>query len=462
MGITEKKNNTKVAIGIMIAAWIVLTVYMVMVSYFASHFYFGSEINGIDVSGKTVEEVKDEITSNLQLYTLNLKERGGKTEQIRGEDINLKHSSDKRYKELKNEQNPYKWIFVPLNKEDCKMVSGVLYDERLLKERIDKLSCFDSNNIIEPKNPGFRYTDKGYEITSEVKGNKVNKDILYAQVTKAVLKQQAEMDLESTNCYVHPEYTSTSPKVIEVRNILNKYISSRISYSFGQLKETIDGSLINKWLKVNENLEVVVDNEKMKNGLEEFFSAYNTVGKTRSFVTSTGKTINIGGGDYGWSIDIAKEIQDLSVVIKEGQTLTKEPTYIQTALAHGSNDIGNTYVEIDLTSQHLWFYKNGSLIVEGNVVTGNISSGHGTPRGIYRLKYKQRNAVLRGPGYSSPVSFWMPFNGGIGIHDASWRGQFGGSIYRTNGSHGCVNCPYYLAKEIFYNIGEGTPVICYY
>ena len=127
------------------------------------------------------------------------------------------------------------------------------------------------------------------------------------------------------------------------------------------------------------------------------------------------------GGDYGWSINRAKETKALIIAIKEGQTIAKEPAYIQTALSHGNNDIGNTYVEINLTKQHLWFYKNGALIAQGDIVTGNVSSNHKTPEGIYKLKYKQRDAVLRGSDYASPVTFWMPFNGGIGIHDASWR-----------------------------------------
>jgi lipoprotein-anchoring transpeptidase ErfK/SrfK len=115
-----------------------------------------------------------------------------------------------------------------------------------------------------------------------------------------------------------------------------------------------------------------------------------------------------------------------------------------------------------MSKQHLWFYKNGSLIVQGDVVTGNVSENDATPAGIYRLKFKQTNAILRGPDYSAHVDYWMPFNGGIGIHDAGWRSEFGGNIYRTNGSHGCVNSPYYLAKTIFDNIEEGNPVICYY
>jgi vancomycin resistance protein YoaR len=464
MGITGKEKNkrNKIVIGIIISFCTLLVMYFGMSIYFMNHFYFGSEINRVNVSCKTVEDVKEQMTSKLQAYMLNLKERDGKSEQIRAIDIGLKYNSGGQYKNFKDRQNPFKWISAFFNTKDSKMTDGVSYDTKLLKERIEKLSCFESGNIIEPKNPSFKYTEKGYVIVDEVNGNKVSKDILYDRVAKAIFNEETTIDLESINCYVHPKYTSKSPKIMEIKNILNKYVSSKITYTFGERKETIDGSIINKWLEVNENLEVMFDEEKIKNYMDILFNKYNTIGKTRNFVTSSGGAINIGGGDYGWAINTDKETQDLSAAIKEGKNITKEPTYIQTALSHDNDDIGNTYVEIDMTKQHLWFYKNGSLIVQGDIVTGNVSSNHSTPEGIYRLKYKETNTTLRGEGYSAPVDFWMPFNGGIGIHDASWRSEFGENIYKTNGSHGCINSPYYLAKAIFDNIEEGNPVVCYY
>ena len=100
-------------------------------------------------------------------------------------------------------------------------------------------------------------------------------------------------------------------------------------------------------------------------------------------------------------------------------------------------------------------------MLESDFVSGNVSRGHTTPPGIFSITYKQRDAVLKGEGYASPVKFWMPFNGGIGFHDASWRSSFGGSIYKNGGSHGCVNMLYDKAKELFENVYAGMPVICY-
>jgi len=341
------------------------------------------------------------------------------------------------------------------------MIEGVKYDKQLLKKRVDNLSCFDTSNIIEPKNPSFSYTDSGYVIIGEVDGNKINKDILYGQVSEAILNKEVSIDLESINCYVKPQYTSKSQVIIDTLNMLNKYVFSKITYTFGKDKEILDGSVINKWLTVDENLKITFEESEVENYVAVLSEKYNTIGVKRNFITSQGKVINASGGDYGWSINSAKEVQVLITTIKEGQAIKKEPAYIQTAMSHGYNDIGNTYVEIDFTKQHLWFYKNGYLITQGDIVTGNVSANNTTPVGIYKLKYKQKDAVLRGPGYVAPVSFWMPFNGDIGIHDASWRSAFGGTIYKADGSHGCINSPYYLAKAIFDNIKPGIPVVCY-
>jgi hypothetical protein len=426
-----------------------------------NHFYFGSSINCISVSGENVEVANEKLASELHTYTLNLKERDGKNEQIRGDEVGLSYNSDGQFKDFKDRQNPYKWVSAVFNTEDSQMTEGVKYDKLLLKERLDKLSCFNSSNIVEPRNASFKYTDKGYVIVGEVAGTKVNSEILYDYVAASILKEETMIDLESINCYVKPEYTSISQKTIDALNILNKYVFSKITYTFGKQKETLDGSTINKWLTVDANLKVTFNESEVKNYVDVLSKRHNTIGSMRNFKTSQGRTINVGGGDYGWSINSAKETKALITALKEGKTIEKEPAYIQTALSHSNNDIGNTYVEIDLTNQHLWFYKNGTLISQGDIVTGNVSSNHKTPGGIYKLKYKQKDAVLRGVDYASPVTFWMPFNGGIGIHDANWRDSFGGNIYRTNGSHGCINSPYYLAKAIFNNIEAGIPIVCY-
>ena len=458
----EKNKCNKFIKGIIISFCTLVILYLGMIMYFTNHFFFGSTISCINVSGKTLEEVEEQIPVEVEEYKLELEERGSIKEEIKGTDINLEYNSNGKVKELKEKQNPYVWIIGIFNKKDSEIQDVVKYDEKMLKEALDKLDCFNSDNIEEPQNPNFEYTDDGYVVVEEVNGNKVNADILHDKVVEAIVKGEKTINLEAEDCYEKPEYTSKSQEVLDAKETLNKYVGAKITYSFGDKSELIDGAIIKEWLKVDKNLEIIFDEEKIKSYLDKLSTTYDTVGKSREFTTSLKTVKKVSGGDYGWLINKNEEVKQLIDIIKEGETIAKEPVYIQKALSRENSDIGNTYVEVNMSAQHLWFYKNGSLVTEGDVVTGNVNNNCSTPSGIYKLKYKQRDATLKGDNYATQVSFWMPFNGGIGIHDAWWRYAFGGNIYMTNGSHGCVNAPYNLANTIFNNIEENTPIVCYY
>ena len=78
------------------------------------------------------------------------------------------------------------------------------------------------------------------------------------------------------------------------------------------------------------------------------------------------------------------------------------------------------------TNQHLYLFWEGEIVLESDFVSGDMTkSGRMTPPGVFGLTYKTRNAVLRGEDYETPVNYWMPFNGNIGMHDATWRSSFG-------------------------------------
>lgn len=116
------------------------------------------------------------------------------------------------------------------------------------------------------------------------------------------------------------------------------------------------------------------------------------------------------------------------------------------------------YILIDISDQTLKYYVKGKVKLKSNVVTGG--RGCGTPTGRFKLHHKSRNVNLTGPGYVSHVSYWMPFIGqSYGLHDASWRSTFGGSIYKYNGSHGCVNMPRSKVSKLYKMVPNGTRVI---
>lgn len=464
----ENKEEKKRAKRRKVIKWSVISfsslliIYLGVSIYFMNRFHFGATINTMSVAFKTVEEINEQMTEELNKYALEIEGQGGLKDEITAKEIELKYNSHDKVQDFKDNQNPFNWIVGVFNKRDLKLSEIATYDEVALKQCFNNLSFFNAANEIKPQNPTFKYTNNGYEVVKEVNGNVVKKDILYTQVVNAILNGETNLDLNKIDCYEKPKYTADSKEVIEAKNTLNKYVTSKITYTFGDRSEVLDGATINTWLKVDENLNVSMDKDKVKNYIDTLGNKYDTFGGTRDFKTSSGTIVKVSGGDYGWTIHRANEVESLITDITSGKTLTKEPKYYKKAVSRSSNDIGDTYVEVDLTKQYLWFYKNGNLIVKGNIVTGNVSSKHSTPQGTYTLDYKQKDAVLRGPGYAAPVTYWMPFNGGIGLHDATWRSTFGGNIYKTDGSHGCVNLPFSVAEKIFYNIESGTPVVCHY
>ncbi|MBE6062935.1 MAG: peptidoglycan-binding protein [Clostridium butyricum] len=462
----EKKKGNKALLGLIISLCGLGAVYLGVSAYFANHFNFGSKINFIDVSGKTIDEAHSEIMARINSYELNIQGRNGLEDKITSDDINLqynlKYNLQSKLREIKDNQSAIGWIGYLFKDSNANISDVIMYDYSKLENKIDNSSFMNSKNIIEPQNAVLKYDKDKYEVIKEVNGSRLNRDFLKTAVLDAINNGETILDLDENSCYEKPEYTAKSKEVLDAKELLDKYVSANITYNFIDGDEVIDGDIIKDWLVVDEKYNVNIDEKRVKEYLKTLSNNHTTVGKTRSFTTTHGNIVSVSGGDYGNKIDVLQEASYVVEAIKNGTVENKEPKYSQKAMASGENDIGNTYVEVSMSEQHLWFYKNGSLVVEGPVVTGNISRGTGTPSGTYKLDYKERDAVLKGQGYASEVSFWMPFNGGIGIHDASWRNSFGGNIYVFSGSHGCVNAPYDLANTIFNNIDEGTPIICYY
>lgn len=248
-----------------------------------------------------------------------------------------------------------------------------------------------------------------------------------------------------------------------------------MNYTFGDKKEVLDGMTVKDWLTYDEDGNYVENIPLLQQNIRAYVQTlgekYNTAGKPRTITaTATGQPVSVEGGTYGYLIDSYGEREQLLADIQAHANTTREPVYARTGRAYDMNDIGNTYLEIDLTAQHLWYHKDGKIVLDSDFVSGTYYGyGRRTPSGTYTLAYKQRNQVLRPApnedgsyAYESPVSYWMPFNGGIGLHDANWRGRFGGDIYLYGGSHGCINLPPSFAGQLYENIEGGCPIVCFY
>lgn len=427
-------------------------------------FFPNTVINGIDASGKSVEEVKALIASEIDGYVLTIEERDGETEQIARDDIGLHSEFDGSLETLLEAQEPMKWWSLQKEEKTYEIETMVVYEEELLMEKIDGLRCFSEELVKAPENAYLSdyVSGQGYAIVQETRGNLLVKETAVAGIVDAIHNLQPSVSFEELDAYEKAEITSTDEELVKVADSLNKQAGVTVTYQFGDKTEVLNGDTIHAWLSVNADKTIGLDRDAVAAYVKSLASKYNTAYQPKTLKTSYGKTVTIKKGFYGWRINQGEETDQLYNIIRSGESQTREPVYSQTAASHGANDYGDTYVEINLTAQRLFFYKDGKLLVEADFVSGNASKNYDTPAGAYPLTYKERNATLKGEDYATPVSYWMPFNGNIGMHDANWRSSFGGSIYKTSGSHGCVNLPPSAAKTIYENISAGMPVLCYH
>ncbi|HYE09953.1 MAG TPA: peptidoglycan binding domain-containing protein, partial [Patescibacteria group bacterium] len=406
----KKPFISKVRENIIVSMASIALIYLLISLYFINHTFFRTVINGVDISLKAYDEAEHIIRSYVKEYELQLMERNGEIEEITGQDIVMQYNDKSSLSSIYHTQNSLKWITPLFGRQKYYTNDLFVYDKEKLENKISELNCMNKV-FIEPQDVSFTYSNGIYEVIEEVFGNKIIKDRLRKAIEISILKGQTKLDLNKNHCYENPRFTMNSVKTFETKNLLDKYVKAKIIYKFGNESETLDGYTINKWLGVDESLDVVIDNEAVMKYVGKLSLKYDTVGKARNFKTSIGKTVEVKGGLYGWRINRAAEAKALIENIKLGEVLEKEPIYTQKPLSRYGNEIGNTYVEINVTRQYLWFYKNGKLVARGAVVTGKPNKGYSTVLGIYMLNYKQKGATLIGADYESEVTYWMPFFG---------------------------------------------------
>lgn len=454
----KKDKKILISAGIVVAS--LLAIYLIMTAYFNSHFFFRTYINGVSVTGKSNKSAQEIMAQKASDYVLTINERDDKTEELIGTDISLNYNFSNSINELLDNQNPFLWVKYIFKNNEYTITDGISYDDVLLKQVLGNLQCLNEENMKDPVNAYINYTDNGYEIVKEDEGNRVKYDEFYSKVLTHIENINNVLDLDKEGCYEEPKYTSETDVVVKAKNTANKYMEAKIIYNISGEEIVIDSSLINTWINIDVDFNVTLNEDAIREYVDGLGSNYDYLGSYRDFTRWSGEAIKVSTTPGIYYIDRDTTISEIVEAVSNGKETTKDLTF---KTPNATDDyVINTFVEVNLTNQTVVYYKNGELITQGNVVTGNVSQGHATPSGVYRLDWKAKDFVLRGDGYASPVSFWMPFNGGIGLHDASWRSNFGGSIYKTNGSHGCVNMPYSVAQAIYNNIEDKTTIICSY
>ena len=449
---------------------VICLIYVAISVYFMSHFFVNTKINGKNFSGKTASDVEKYLQTNIKDYKLTILENEGRQDVISGSEIGLEYRAGTETEKLLKDQNGFAWPKAFFTENSRRVSVNVSYNEESLNQRISQLSCLQTEQT-PAENAKPEFDGNQYVIKPEVYGNAVDKERLTEQVKVHITEFQPQLDMVETKCYAKPKYVEDSKEVQEACDAMNKYVNASITYPMNE-PVVVDKALISQWLQVDGEMKVSLNTEAMKQWFTAFGDKYDTQGTTRTFTTPAGKSATVTGGTYGWSIDEDTELVNLQNSILNGEVVTREPAYYAggTAAAHSGQDWGNTYAEVDMSAQHMWYIQNGQVVLETDVVTGEPIPSKITPEGVYSLMWKQPNSVLVGdinpdtgePAYRTKVKYWMQVtSSGVGFHDAIWQTAFGGTLYQIpgTGSHGCINMPLDQAAALFNMIEPGTPVI---
>lgn len=452
-------------------AAVLVCAYVIVGYYYASHFYPGTVINGTAFDNADRISVAVKLTAQTKDYQLQVLGRDPKSFEdteictISAADINLLNSvEDADVQVLLNTQRSWLWPVYIWGTHDLSLQGNFIFDEEMLAEYLNAQSAFQEKNMVVPKDAyieGYSEETQSFVLVSEVVGSKLDTAKALQAVSEAVREAGETVSLEDEGCYLEPAVTSESADLQQSLAQANKWLETKITYDWNGREVLLTGEQIKDWVVLQDGV-IALDEEAVAAFVKENADAYDTYGRNRTFHTILGYDLNLPGGAFGWLTDQEAEVKELTALIKAGTVGEREPEYASKGPWKGENDIGNSYLEADMTHQHLYLYQQGEIVLESDFVSGNMSNGCTTPQGVFGITYKTMNAVLRGADYETPVTYWMPFNGNYGLHDATWRDTFGGDIYLTDGSHGCLNLPLDKAGEIYQYMTEGFPIICYY
>lgn len=464
----KKKRGPKKLLIAASCVGLLAAAYLGVGIFFRSHFVPNSRVNGIDSFGKTAQQMADLLADREKSYHMVIKTADGATEQVITPDMvdlssNLQPGDMSR---LLANQQAFLWPRYLLGDKLEQKTSGWKLNRDKLNALVDALPEVSRTDLVQTKNADLVYDQqqKSYLVQEEVYGNNIDTDRFKDALADAIVNLQEEISL--ADYAVQPTLKADDSRLKELIGKMNQIAQMKITLKIGGDQETVPQEKIISWIGIDENANMVVHDEAIRAYVGELAGKYDTVGKNRSFHTSYGAVVNISSGDYGRKVDQEAEFNALKENLTDGRDLTRDLNFSQKAAGGAGDDIGSSYVEVNLTAQHLFVYKDGRKVVDTAVTTGKPVNHHQTNVGIFRVKSHEANRTLRGrnddgSSYASPVKYWMPFDGGIGLHDAPWKSNYGGKNYLTNGSHGCVNLPPSVAGSVFANVSVGMPVVVY-
>ncbi len=476
----ETHVSKKVVWGIVGGCAAALVAAYVGVALFFSHTFMPhTTVNGRDVSLMGRQELVDTLDQASIDYSLAVS-GDGLNFTVEGADIGLGVDGEAYADAALEATNPWTWpasIWTPRSIEQEMAQS---YDEEKLDGLVGEQVATFNTQAKSPANASIAYDDDSdqFTIKPEEMGTLLDEAAVLEEVAQSIDNFTDTLVLDETQL-AKPEITSVNDKLLAAKDQANSYLTTEVTLKMnGETAEVIGPDRVKDWVAIDDSLNPKLDEAAITEwGKNDLSARLDTVNRERTYTRADGKVITVNGGSYGWSIDSAALTPLVVDAVMSGKSQDVDVPILQSAATvpdEGGRDWGNRYIDVDLSEQYVRMYgDNGSLIWESDCVSGDSSLGHDTPTGVWfidsNFNKSSPSSVLIGykpdgtKDYESPVRYWMPFIGNsVGLHDADWRGAFGGSIYTYNGSHGCVNLPVSAAEDLCGIVNQGDVVITHY
>ena len=482
--------------------------YLIIGYFFSEGFSCRTKINGVKCTGKSVAEVNTELCKQIDYKGISVKDLNGADLFINAEELGFSVDYTDALNEYINNQDALSWGKYAFKGQAGTVEPVITYDKDKLDQKIAEWDIFvpdDSQDVSIAK------TEEGYSLQNTMLSTPIKDNIVQA-VGDAAVRMEGEIDLSAeqyADCYEPVTLTEEQQQVVDFCNKLQSIYNCGLTYKFGSRTIPLKGEVADSFILTYDQISGDhYDYENPGNG--HYIAGSSEISNMDEVRNIDGYAASPSGDPlisearlYDFFYQLAKDTdtadlikryqngEDVEIMIRKDRTgITKifdhneaykalkasfmDGTFVQEEernltdpkkvdFFNAKNELKGTYIELDISNQHLYYYVNGKVSIDTAIVSGTMVGGHGTPAGLFHVYDKQRNKVLVGEDYECPVEYWMRLTDtGVGIHDAWWQESFGGETYRDAGSHGCINCPPDIARQLYEAVKEKTPVVVYY
>ena len=506
------RKRTKHIMRKLLTFFLALTaLYFIIGLYYRGGFPCCTWINGVYCTGKSVAEVNAELSGKFVYNGLKIKDKNGAMLTISAKDIGFHADYTDALDDFISNQNIFTWGIDAFQNMNRTVEPKLSVNTEKLDAKISDWEIFDINEDLDVY---ITKTDNGYALTNELTDYPVRQDVINA-VHDSLLNLETEIDLSSEKyayCYAPMPVSEKQQNTIDLFEKIKKIMDCKLVYELGNEKFPVDSKVASSFLLTTDEYESLGGDENwddenparniyISNGTE-FRGLDNTTMSDGFVLDNNGNPIICESKLYAFikkiaddhelesSLERYKNGENCQIIIskkhyreelfnvdtefqylkgvfmsnnttEEGTRQLVDPESV--AVVDAATDLGGTYIEVNIGEQVLSYYVDGQLDMQFPVVTGDMSKeDRATPAGYFKICERMSPKVLKGEDYETPVTYWLRIYKGVGIHDATWRSSFGGDIYRTNGSHGCVNSPFNEVGQLWKKVKNGTPIIMYY